>query len=881
MASRTLEVLLRARDNMTGSLKSATKSTSLLNKEIGNFKSVAKGVAAGAAAIAGVTVAIAAMAAKGEDLRTMEQGFASLAARIGENAGEMLASMKEASFGLISDFNLIKAANKALILGLPAGAEAMGELSQAAVRLGLATGVDAAQAMDQLTSGIATQRKMTLQQLGLTVDAAVANEKLADSLGISADSLTAAQKKTAFYNETLEQARMRIEELGDFSVGFGGQIDQLKISIANFSRDSAKFISAFGDTLLQVFSEATDLTSQFGQSLEFNAETATDFAKTALTFLIDAFVILAGTLTNLADLFNVNQKILGIFGTGLIRMGEIILATLVEPMQLVISTWSKIADAVGLSGLAEKLKGADQAIQGLQDTFSGARETVAEWGAQGLRDITANREALDSISDSAARLRAGIEAIPATKVADATNALTAAVTPSKKLKDNLKDAAAEMKPLADDAKKALGFIEKIAKVADLGRKAFEESKDDLKAFPEGLQPAVDAINEMSKSAGKLKDDFKNAANELKDIEPPMIFDPRDVKKFKEGLVGAIAGGDAVAAVNSLGDLFEGVDILGIDIGAALNALTSLNKEIPKLLFQSLKGLLINVVAELPLLLGNVIPDLVIPLLELVPVIFQKFFENIPTMIDGIIRALPALIKALIMSTPNVIKAIPAILTSILNTWFPGWWDGQQAKLKQTMGELGLELINSAEAGFPAAMESIGNEINAWWQRTIWADLTTGFGEVIGAWAAAFDEMITQPFVNAISDAATAFVDTMQTAGENLAAPIVDFLSRFKWPEIRVPGAGETAGGLLEQVAGFSFQQGTAFVPKTGLAMVHQGEAIIPASQNAGGAFGEINMPMTFNITVAGAGSADEIVRIFRQNTRGAADEVRRIIERRG
>jgi hypothetical protein len=865
---------------MTGSLKSATKSTSILNKEIGNFKSVAKGVAAGAAAIAGVTVAIAAMAAKGEDLRTMEQGFASLAARIGENAGEMLASMKEASFGLISDFNLIKAANKALILGLPAGAEAMGELAQAAVRLGLATGTDAAQALDQLTSGIATQRKMTLQQLGITIDATVANEKLAESLGVSADSLTAAQKKTAFYNETLEQARMRIEELGDFSVGFGGQIDQLKISIANFSRDSAKFISAFGDTLLQVFSEATGLSNQFGQSLKFNAETAASFAKTTLTFLIDGFVLLAGTIINLLDVFNILQVVLGTLGAGFIGIGENIAAAIIEPMQLAIAGAAKLAEVLGKEGLAQSLNDVSDSMQGVQDSLAGAREATSEWAAQGLTDITANREALDSISDSAARLRAGIEAIPATKVAEATTALTAAVTPSKKLKDNLKDAAAEMKPLADDAKKALGFLEKIAKVADLGRKAFEDSKNDLKAFPEGLQPAVDAINEMSKGAGKLKDDFKNAADELKDIEPPMIFDPKAIKRFKEGLVGAIAGGDAVAAVDSLGDLLEGVQVFGIDIGAVLNAATQLNKELPRMLFQSIKGLLINVVAELPLLVGNIIPDLVIPLLELVPVIFQKFFENIPTMIDGIIRAIPALIKAIILMQPNIIKAIPAILSSILSTWFPNWWAQQKPVLEMSMAELGLKLIDSVQAAFPAAMESIGAEINAWWQRTIWADLTTGFGEVIGAWAVAFDEQITQPFVNAITDAATIFVDTMRTAGENLAAPIVDFLSKFRWPEIKVPSPGGTGGGLLEQVTGFSFQQGTPFVPRTGLAMVHQGEAIIPAAQNAAG-FGEINMPMTFNITVAGAGAADEIVRIFRQNTRGAADEVRRIIERRG
>ena len=44
-------------------------------------------------------------------------------------------------------------------------------------------------------------------------------------------------------------------------------------------------------------------------------------------------------------------------------------------------------------------------------------------------------------------------------------------------------------------------------------------------------------------------------------------------------------------------------------------------------------------------------------------------------------------------------------------------------------------------------------------------------------------------------------------------------------------AGLTGGSAGAWPAGFSFQAGTPYVPQTGLAMVHKGEAIIPASQN--------------------------------------------------
>jgi len=41
--------------------------------------------------------------------------------------------------------------------------------------------------------------------------------------------------------------------------------------------------------------------------------------------------------------------------------------------------------------------------------------------------------------------------------------------------------------------------------------------------------------------------------------------------------------------------------------------------------------------------------------------------------------------------------------------------------------------------------------------------------------------------------------------------------------------GRTFGSFFKEI--FSFQHGTPFVPQTGLAIVHRGEAVIPASQN--------------------------------------------------
>lgn len=51
--------------------------------------------------------------------------------------------------------------------------------------------------------------------------------------------------------------------------------------------------------------------------------------------------------------------------------------------------------------------------------------------------------------------------------------------------------------------------------------------------------------------------------------------------------------------------------------------------------------------------------------------------------------------------------------------------------------------------------------------------------------------------------------------------------------------GSSGGGFLDELFVGSFATGTRFVPRTGLALLHQGEAVIPAEQNARGGGGNV------------------------------------------
>lgn len=76
------------------------------------------------------------------------------------------------------------------------------------------------------------------------------------------------------------------------------------------------------------------------------------------------------------------------------------------------------------------------------------------------------------------------------------------------------------------------------------------------------------------------------------------------------------------------------------------------------------------------------------------------------------------------------------------------------------------------------------------------------------------------------------------------AGVFAFLAPVMGPFAAGPAA--VAAGLVGAMSALvpSFDVGTPYVPSTGLAMIHQGEAIIPASQNTGGGGGN-----QFNITI--------------------------------
>lgn len=191
---------------------------------------------------------------RGSQLPALQSSFERLSAGVNANANQMLKSMQQASRGMVSEFELMKSANKAMLLGLPVTEQSMGTLTKAAVTLGRAMGLDATKSVDDFITALGRSSPMILDNLGLTVKVGEANEVYARQLGKTVEQLTDAEKKTAFYNEAMRKAAEKTQELGEQTMTLGDYMgvvwtkfgDQVTKETARANEGMGKMIASWG-----------------------------------------------------------------------------------------------------------------------------------------------------------------------------------------------------------------------------------------------------------------------------------------------------------------------------------------------------------------------------------------------------------------------------------------------------------------------------------------------------------------------------------------------------------------------------------------------------------------------------------------------------------
>jgi len=206
-----------------------------------------------------------------QNTRLMESGEL-LAASYGESMDNIVAKVREASMGTVSNMDIIRSANKAMMLGVGGDAEQLAKLMEIAAFRGRAMGITTAQAFDDMARGIGRMSPMILDNLGIVVDAETTYGAYAESIGKSSSELTRAEKVQALLTKVIEEGNSQLEAAGGLVEDNATKYEQLEVRIQNYQDTLAMSIDNAINPSIEAFldmsdamdkaSEATGLTDQ-------------------------------------------------------------------------------------------------------------------------------------------------------------------------------------------------------------------------------------------------------------------------------------------------------------------------------------------------------------------------------------------------------------------------------------------------------------------------------------------------------------------------------------------------------------------------------------------------------------------------------------------
>ncbi len=268
MATRTnVDIELRAKDKASKEVKKTEKSLGSLEKSTGSLIGKLAGVAA-AAAIAGIALAKAFDAVMyAAQVQQTRMSFESIAADSGVMADQVIDNMRRMSGETINELDMMLAANRANLLGLPVDKfDALMAIARASAT---ATGGAVKDMFSDIVVGIGRASPMILDNLGIIVKIGKANDDYAVSIGKTVKQLTDQEKKMALLNAVLVQGEEIIRKVGEagqtvtaaeYFQQATAAADDLKATVGelllpvfiNFSTVVTKTLRAIRSTILQM-----------------------------------------------------------------------------------------------------------------------------------------------------------------------------------------------------------------------------------------------------------------------------------------------------------------------------------------------------------------------------------------------------------------------------------------------------------------------------------------------------------------------------------------------------------------------------------------------------------------------------------------------------
>lgn len=152
---------------------------------------------------------------KASKTKEAEEAMDRLSKNLNLNSKDILSGLQNASKGAVSNYDLILSANKAMSLGVAKNTNDFTTLMEIARIKAKNMGITTTQAYNDIVTGLGRGSAMILDNLGITINAAQANEEYAKSIGKTVSQLTDAEKKQALINKVVADGKKELEAAGE------------------------------------------------------------------------------------------------------------------------------------------------------------------------------------------------------------------------------------------------------------------------------------------------------------------------------------------------------------------------------------------------------------------------------------------------------------------------------------------------------------------------------------------------------------------------------------------------------------------------------------------------------------------------------------------
>lgn len=182
----------------------------------------------------------------GAETMTIRSEFEALAGRAGASADAMLAAMQKASRGTITEYDLMRAANQAMVLGVADSADEMAAMLEFAQTRARQLGISTQFAFESLVTGIGRGSALILDNVGISLsNINAAMDEYAASIGTTADKLDDAGKKAALLNAVMAENQRNMAGMGDASRTAVESIAAMDVAWTDFK-------AALGESLVPI-----------------------------------------------------------------------------------------------------------------------------------------------------------------------------------------------------------------------------------------------------------------------------------------------------------------------------------------------------------------------------------------------------------------------------------------------------------------------------------------------------------------------------------------------------------------------------------------------------------------------------------------------------